>query len=264
MLVILCTTNMLMTGCEKERVMVDGNTAIGEVDVIKIKDKKILFTHASVGNNIIQGIEEILHGIPAGESLTIRKISEEITVEEPGLYHAIVGRNGYPEKKIAGFRDLVEKQALSGSLDVAFMKLCYVDIEADTDVTKIFSLYEDTVEYLQGRYPDLTLVHVTTPLYAHGYRLKSRIKSLLLGDVSNVKRNLYNQMIREKYGKEDFIYDLAELESTNPDGSRVTFRYKGGTYYSLSKLYTDDGGHLNKTGRRLAAAELVRVLSTIE
>jgi hypothetical protein len=93
--------------------------------------------------------------------------------------------------------------------------------------------------------------------------MKGFIKNIIRGDVSNVKRNEYNKMIINKYQGVDPIYDLAAIESRLPDGKRTLFKYKGQIYASLATEYTYDGGHLNKTGRYLAAKELLKILTEI-
>ena len=224
--------------------------------------KKIFFGHASVGNNIIDGIRDVIVDDQRLQSVNIVKLSSGYSINGPGIYHDKNGKNGYPRIKIDAFKKRIEN-GLGENVDIAFFKLCYVDINKETDVKEIFNYYSETMDNLKKTFPSVTFVHVTTPLYAHAWGLKGFIKNLLRGDPSNIKRNKYNELLRNKYEGNDPIYDLAALESTLPDGKRASFTHEGEEFYALAKQYTYDGGHLNETGRYLAARELLRVLSEI-
>jgi lysophospholipase L1-like esterase len=95
-------------------------------------------------------------------------------------------------------------------------------------------------------------------------RLRDRLK-LLLGkmvwrDEANVKREQFNDLLRECYD-EGLIVDVARAESENPDGSQERFRADGCQHRCLSPVYTSDGGHLNEAGQRAVAAEMAHVLA---
>ena len=57
------------------------------------------------------------------------------------------------------------------------------------------------------------------------------------------------------------VYDLAKMESTFADGKRSSFTKDGKTYHSLVPDYTRDGGHLNETGREIAAEQLLILMA---
>jgi len=61
--------------------------------------------------------------------------------------------------------------------------------------------------------------------------------------------------MRQEYQENGNLFDIAEIESTLPDGSKVTYDYMGNTYYALAPQYTNDGGHLNEAGRRIVVAQ---------
>jgi len=146
---------------------------------------------------------------------------------------------------------------------IAFFKFCYVDIEDDANVKEVFDYYINTMDQIKKEYPDLKLIHVTSPLYVHAMGIKGFVKRILKPDISNVRRNEFNQLLTDKYKDSEPIYDLARVESTLHDGRRVTFEHKGKEYFSLASEYTYDGGHLNETGKFHAAKELLTVLSKI-
>jgi hypothetical protein len=82
------------------------------------------------------------------------------------------------------------------------------------------------------------------------------------GDDANVMRDAFNEGLRARYGDEP-ILDLAELESTLPDGARASFDKNGRSIPQLAAAYTYDGGHLNEIGQRLAAIEFVKTVAAV-
>lgn len=103
------------------------------------------------------------------------------------------------------------------------------------------------------------------PLRASVHNWKTRIKDFLGKEIwafeQNIARNQYNDLIREEYTGKEPIFDLAVIESTYPDGKRSTFFKSGKIFYSMVPGYTYDQGHLNETGRRVAAQELLVFLA---
>ena len=63
-------------------------------------------------------------------------------------------------------------------------------------------------------------------------------------------------------GKEP-LYDLAKIEATYPDGKVLSYSRHGKIQYTLIPTYTNDGGHLNEKGRRIAAAQLLILLADL-
>ena len=51
------------------------------------------------------------------------------------------------------------------------------------------------------------------------------------------------------------------METTWPDGQRLVVEKEGKGFLAMVPLYTDDGGHLNGTGRLEAAEQLLDVLA---
>jgi hypothetical protein len=115
----------------------------------------------------------------------------------------------------------------------------------------------------------VTFVHVTVPLTTEP-GLKEAAKNFVkrfLGRprssrLDNVRRARYNELLREAYAGREPLFDLARLESTRPDGTRQLFREDGRDYEALVPAYTDDGGHLNASGRQMAARALLEFLAS--
>ncbi len=226
--------------------------------------KKIFFGHQSVGLNILDGLRKILSSSP-GIKLEIRETSEPRDFEGPLFAHARIGRNRDPLGKIDHFRQLM-KSGLGQAVDIAFFKLCYVDIDRSTDIQALIDHYDETLAALKAEFPDLIIVPVTAPLTTSTPGIKARIKRLLgLGPATradNIKRNTFNEHIRKTYGAA--IWDLADVEATGADGSKSTFRTRGKTYFKLVSGYSIDGGHLNEAGSQVVAADLLIRLASLE
>ncbi len=227
-----------------------------------VSQKKIYFGHMSVGFNILDGIRD-LQG-ERRDKLNILETADPAAFGKPVFAHSPIGKNGYPLSKIDAFRQVLES-GVGEKADIAFFKLCYVDIHGGTDVEALNRAFDGMMEAMQAKFPELTIVAVTSPLTAVPEGLKTSLKKLLgRGEpdkTANAKREAFNAHLREKYGR--LVFDLAALESTRPDGQQVTFEMDGKTYPAMEPSYTDDGGHLNSTGRRIVAAGMLRLLAEL-
>ena len=213
----------------------------------RVARERVFFAHQSVGANVLEGLGRLA----AAEHVDLS--IEDMRVPE----------NGDPLRKLRNFERAVDERA--GSIDVALVKFCYVDIGPDTDAAALFEQYRATLQRLQARHPDVTFVHVTVPLTRAQEGFKALAKRLIgrhpYGTVENVRREEYNALLRSAYlGREPF-FDLARVESSGPDGRRVSVTWNGRTAPALAPDYTEDGGHLNAEGSERAARELVAALA---
>ena len=230
-----------------------------------VGNMRIFFGHQSVGNNILAGIIDLV-----GETNNKINIVESRKVDnksEAAFLHARVGKNKDPFSKIADFRELVENE-FGSNVDVAFFKFCYVDFDQNTDIKSTFKKYQETLKSLKNDYPQITFVHFTVPLVNARLDVKTYIKKIIGRFDSklegNIKRNQFNTMLRDAYEGKEPIFDLAAIESTYPDGKNETFEIDGRTYYALAPVYTNDDGHLNKTGRKVVAGKLLYFLASLK
>jgi len=234
---------------------------IPESDWQKLAGKKIFFGHQSVGYNIVDGLEQIEKQVPRIK-LNIVEIKRASDLNGAEFAHSSIGENEDPYSKMQAFADYVEN-GIGAKADIAFFKFCYVDINAYSDVDKIFMEYKKTMEQLKKKYPRIIFIHSTTPLTESRTSVRSLIKAALGKEDHNIKRNRYNEMLRKEYRGKEPLFDLAQAESTRPDGTRSTFTSNGTTYYSLTTEYTDDGGHLNELGQQAVAQELLLLLAEL-
>lgn len=213
---------------------------------------RVFFGHMSVGENILSGISALSAGEPGvGPHVTPFALDGALPVvpASGALVHTSIGQNGDPLGKLANF-DRVLRAGLAEQVDVAVLKFCYIDINADTDVEALAREYRSTLAALERDYPSVTFLHSTAPLMAPPSGIRDRVKSWL-GKDDNVARERYSALIREAYDP-DRIFDIAAIEGTDPDGKRSPALYSG---------YTTDGGHLNETGSALVADAFLRLIA---
>lgn len=181
------------------------------------------------------------------------------------LGHAFVAENGNPLKKIQNFERAIGEQP--AGLDVALVKFCYLDINAETDTKALFTRYRAMVDRLRATHPTTTFVHVTAPLTDVQAGPKVFLQRLLgrppYGTLENMRREEYNALLRDAYRGREPVFDLARVESTDSSGTTVTVRWKDRSAPVMAPENTDDGGHLNAAGRLRAARELVCVLAAV-
>ncbi len=222
------------------------HTAIDEVPTYPqatmdaIGQQRWLFTHASVGGNIISGMDALHSSDPVRYQLVpvaVSYLSSEERVEDPpeptvagSVYECQRGNPGWSSK----FQIFDNSVRTSGwhlpAVDAAMDKLCYIDQNADP------SVYLQTMEALESAYPTTRFVYTTMPLTTSE-------------DSNNILRNQYNETVRDycrTHGK--LLFDIADMEAHEPDGTPVTFTSGSETYQKLFADYSSDGGHLNSNG----------------
>ena len=232
----------------------------------KLAEKKIFFGHQSVGYNIIDGIADVMNERDYIK-LNIVEGSEPTIFALPVLAHSQVGKNTDHVSKIRNFMNIMDTSA-GGKIDIAFFKFCYVDIMRDSDPQEIFEDYSAALEELKKQHPDTKFLHITVPVCSvpKGFKrnLKQSVKLIIgmpgaLDD--NMMRECYNKLLRDAYSKTEPFFDLALVESVNPDGFRC-YATKGTEKVNvMAPEYTEDGGHLNIRGRKKVAEQLLIILA---
>jgi lysophospholipase L1-like esterase len=237
---------------------------LSDQQVASIENKKIFFGHQSVGNNIIQGLRDLMARDPRLKLKIVNSADPEL-VPGPALVESSIGENRNPSSKDRAFAAILNK-GLGRQGGIAMYKYCYLDIDSSTNVQQMFESYREGIAALQAKYPELKIVHITVPLTTVEPAAKAWVKTLLgraTARDANAKRNEFNRRLRQTYAGRDPIFDLAEGESTYPDGSRSYFLRDNERVYSLASEYTTDGGHLNEAGRLALAERLLLLLATI-
>jgi hypothetical protein len=228
-----------------------------------ISQKRIFFGHQSVGVNLLDGIKQL--SATSGVPVRVTETPVSSGVPKATIGHAFIPKNGEPMLKLQNFKQAFGKQP--SGVDIAMLKFCFVDINANTDAKALFAAYRATIDSLRAQNPNTTFVHVTAPLTEAKGGLKVRLKRLLgrtpYEDIESLRREEYNALMRQAYLGREPVFDIARIESTSPDGKVETLKWEGNVAPVMVPEYTDDGGHLNSVGKLRAARELVAVLAAI-
>lgn len=217
-------------------------------DVDRAAALRVFFAHQSVGQNILDGVRAIV--APRRLSWT----------------DAFVGTNGQPSTKLVAFRQMMTAGP-GQNAQFALFKFCYVDFTADTDVRTLYANYARTMGEISSRCPNTVIVHFTVPLTTVGSGAKAWVKRMLgrpiRGERENDKRHAYNEMLRSELGKSQPLFDLASIESGDPDHPH-RYQYQGKSIPMLWSAYTSDGGHLNASGARRVGQDLLGFLANLQ
>jgi len=223
-----------------------------------VVNKRIVFGHQSVGDNVFSGVHSLAH--QAGVKV---KVSESRTaLKEPGVMHFKIGRNEDPQSKLNDFVRTMASGAGEGA-DVAFMKLCYIDFNRATDAKRLALDYCSNLESLSRQFPKTTFIAVTAPLTTVQSGPKAWMKRMMGRRIpdfeENSRRQEFNVIVRNGYRPQGRLFDLAEIEAQgSPD-----YRYEGKPLEVLNPMFTSDGGHLNALGEQRVAARLIMLIADL-
>lgn len=212
-------------------------------DLQTFRNTRIYFGHQSVGENILVGLESLYRD--AGDlPPSVQAVTSVGQVQEGGghLVHSLIGENGMPDTKMTAFAAMM-RSGMADRVDVALMKLCYVDFGRRTDPREVFDHYRTTMADLEREFPQVRFVYSTVPLTT-------------TDDYVNNLRTQFNSLVRMEL-KDKVILDIAEVESRSANGSRATASTFGFPYERLQPAYASDGAHLNTDGAKRVAASLV-------
>lgn len=270
---------LMFTGCQRNPQLETEPLALAAIETVSpeswslLAQQRIYFGHQSVGDNIMQGVESVVANHPR-ITLEVRETTAAEAIPRGVFAHGKVGQNFSYQSKLQGFAELMDS-GLGDRVDIALLKFCYVDIMPDTDVRQMFRDYGDTMARLAQRYPQTQFVHVSEPLTWRltGARAAVRGAKDLVKEAlgrsgygrffDNAPRNQFNALLQARYGGREPLFDLAAIESSNPDGSRVAYELGGKTHFAMASQYTDDGGHLNEVGRQRVAEQLLVFLADL-
>jgi hypothetical protein len=235
-----------------------------DAELQALTGRRIFFGHQSVGANILDGLRAICRDSRHPLAIVEHREGSAWADDAAGaLGHARIGQNEQPLTKCDAFRRIVDEE-LSGRIDIALFKFCYIDIGEHTDTDALFDRYRETLDDLASRHQHVLFVPVTVPLRNAPGGLGVLARELLgrpnRSKAANLARHRFNERVRQTYSAGP-VFDLAGAEATRPDGSRESFRYQGRTGEGLAPMYTDDGGHLNAEGQRAVAAAFIRALA---
>jgi hypothetical protein len=207
----------------------------------EIGQQKWLFTHASVGANMIDGINALHTSNATFYQLTTSSVGFNSAQQQASaapasttagtIYECNRGNPGWSAKttifdnsvRLAGWH--------ATAVDAVMDKYCYIDQGANA------TTYLSTMAALETSYPDTAVVYTTMPLTTDE-------------DSNNILRNQFNDAVRTYcLANDKLLFDIADMEAYGPSGNLASFTSGGKTYQKLYSGYTTDGGHLNADGQ---------------
>jgi len=253
----------IILGCEREKPMV----LQGDSDVKKalenVRKLRVFFGHQSIGSNILNGIREIENQFDGGK-INFIEVGKENLPKDGFFAHGKIGENESPESKCDAVKNIL-RGGLGNHVDVALFKLCFIDIRGKDKEKEILDLYKGTLTSLRSESPKVKFIPITVPLTVNEKAWKYMIKKMLKRETekdNNAKRNEFNRLLKEVF-RGEAIFDLAEIESSRPNGGREEFKLGENTYYSLVPEYSSDGSHLNDYGSKMVGKELILFLGRL-
>jgi hypothetical protein len=200
--------------------------------------QKWFFSHASVGSNMIDGMNGLHSSNPGFYKLVSSWVgdngsqanSPEPPIVAGTIYECPRGNPGW-EAKISIFQNSVNISGWRAPIcPIVMDKFCYIDQGASA------TQYLNAMSGLEAAWPMTIFAYMTMPL-------------MTSSDSDNVLRNQYNTAVRQYcqlHGR--LLFDLADMEAWSPAGVQSTFVSGGQTYQKMYASYSSDGGHLNSTG----------------
>jgi hypothetical protein len=269
MVLVTSLALVMAEGPSKAKAMsIQGNvaSAITTADLTAVARTRVFFGHFSVGMNVLDAVP----GVYADHGVSAPPIERGGTQPGPNggfIAHQFIGTEADGKPPLEDF-DRTMRGGMGRQVDVALMKFCWGDVLSKTDVDALFARYRDTMAALERDFPNVTFIHVTEPLTTEPglfTELKIGLKTLLgrgdwRGQPANVARERMNALIRREYTGRH-LFDLAAIESTKPDGTRVSGRYDNQEYFALYDGYASDFAHLNAVGSKIAATAFLEAIA---
>jgi len=220
-----------------------------------IGNQRWLFTHASVGGNMIEGMKSLHSYNPSRYKLAVASTGFDsnnncaVFPSSPTLPGTVVecdrGNPGWEQKYTIFENSVCNAGWHDNAVDVCMDKLCFIDNSADANT------YISKMSALESRFPNTRFVYTTIPITTST-------------DNENIQRNQYNQAVRAYCSANGrLLFDIADMESHDPNGTESTFSAAGSNCQSMYSGYSDDGGHLNQSGQQHIAMGWYAVAASI-
>jgi hypothetical protein len=208
---------------------VDGVASVPQGVMDFVGQQRWYFTHASVGWNMLNGMNSLHTSDPSRYKLVYATglATPPSTTVAGTIYQNDRGNPGWLAKTNY-FVDTVNGGWKSPKVQFAMDKYCYIDPDADV------ATYLSKMSSLEATNPATKIVYCTIPLTT----------STDPHYGGNVERNDFNDAVRAHCASNDkLLLDIADIESHSPAGVESNFTYNGKTYQILYSGYTTDGGH---------------------
>jgi hypothetical protein len=250
----MCAANMA------DAVVIDhsaiaGVSSYSQATMDAIGTQRWLFTHASVGSNMIGGMDSLHSGNATryqidtvgwgtkgtyGDANYSAADAPDTTAE--GTVYEVARGNPSWQNKIVCFENSLKPTSQGGGgwstkVDYALNKFCWIDPYADADD------YLASMTALEALYPNVRIVYSTIPLTGDE-------------DNENDLRNVFNDAVRQYCtGNDRLLYDIADMEAWSTGGVEQTYTSGGNVYQKMWLGYAASDGdwHLNDAGQKQIA-----------
>jgi hypothetical protein len=206
-----------------------------------VSQLNFFFAHASVGGNLMDGIAGLSAHDPTRYKLTVvpSDVTPPSTLLKGRIYEYDRGNPGW-QAKVDEFADALAN-GWGNRASVVLNKFCFIDPDVSLQYYAISNSAGTAMSQLESLYPSATFVYMTIPLTTDS-------------DSDNILRNTFNAQLRNwTRANNKVLFDIADIESHDPDGTAQTFTSDGHAYEMLYGEYSSDGGHLNDSGAQRAA-----------
>jgi hypothetical protein len=221
--------------------------SLSNAEIAKAAALDVYFEHASVGQNVVDGISALGGRYASGR---VSWSSYPAWSGDPAWFDTQDGLADYQRgnpgnvQKISFFQAAMTP-ALASKVEVASFKFCYIDTPADA--ASLFTAVRTAMESLQAAYPSVVFVWWTMPIERDG--------------PAPAQRQAYNDAVRAYCSAhQQWLLDIADLESHDGSGAA---RVDGSHRELLCPAYTSDGGHLNTAGAARVAKAYWRLIAEI-
>jgi hypothetical protein len=235
---------------KEKPISMQGNVASAiTTDLTAVARTRVFYGHQSVGRNVLDAVPGVYaeHGVSAPP---IEQGDNQPGPKGGFIADQLIGENGKPLLKLEDF-DRTMRGGMGRQVDVALMN---IDGKHGMDVDALFARYRNTMGALERDFPNVTFIHVTVPLFTDALEWEK---------ADDVAVERLNALIRGEYGGHH-LFDLAAIESTKPDGTRVSGSYDNHGYFALYDEYQSGDGfgiHLNGGASMMAATAFLDAIA---
>jgi hypothetical protein len=208
---------------------------------------KWFFAHASVGDNIMSGIESLHAANPTNYLFTRSSVTDTPpAVTQSGVIYDYMRGNPGWQAKVDEFSNYVNNRWCYPKADVVMNKFCFIDPDAD------LNYYLNSMTALEAAHWRTVFVYATMPLTTNE-------------DADNYTRNVFNDSLRDWVcANHQILYDLADIEAHDTNGDAQTFTFNDRVCQKLFAGCTDDGEHLTtEAAQQIAALEFYAVSAAL-
>lgn len=213
--------------------------------------RRTVFGHQSVGWQVLQGVEMWADELGAPEPTFPDYEGGGLPGSGGFLGHFYCGTNGDSFTKTAEFLSHLQN-GLAAQVDIVVLKFCYADMRSGSGYTpqQMFDDYKAWVDAVESQFPQLTVIYAT--------------EAIVMGQNSdganNGLRQTFNNLVRAEYGASGRLWDVADIQSTDPSGNKVLY---GGVESLYSGYASPDQRHIYGLGRTTVAAPLLQIIAEL-